>query len=74
MELACASPCEPKTLTRAAKDNIERAPVFAGEVALAALHWICQGKGYELSSIDVQLAYRLAIDAGSLSGSPKKSH
>ena len=64
MKLAWASPCDPKTLTRAARDNIRSAPVFAGEVALAALHWICQGRGFELTSLDVQLAYQLVIEAG----------
>jgi hypothetical protein len=30
--------------------------VFPAEVALAALRWICQGRGYELTSLDVQMA------------------
>jgi tetratricopeptide (TPR) repeat protein len=68
MQLAWKSPCDPKTLIRAARDNIAKAPVFVAEVALAALHWICQGKGYELTSLDVQMAYRLAHEAGGAEG------
>lgn len=68
MQLAWKSPCDPKTLTRAAKDNVAKDPAFAAEVALAALHWICQGRGYELTSLDVQMAYRLATEAGQALG------
>lgn len=68
MQLAWKSPCDPKTLIRAASDNIAKSPSFAAEVALAALHWICQGKGYELTSLDVQMAYRLAHEAGAAQG------
>jgi hypothetical protein len=28
------------------------------------LHWICQGRGYEVTALDVQMAYRLAHEAG----------
>lgn len=68
MQLAWRSPCDPKTLIRAARDNIKTSPAFSLEVALAALHWICQGRGYELTSLDVQMAYRLAQEAGDALG------
>ena len=68
MQLAWRSPCDPKTLIRAARDNVGKAPSFASEVALAALHWICQGRGHELTSFDVQMAYRLAQEAGDALG------
>jgi hypothetical protein len=68
MQLAWKSPCDPKTLIRAARDGIAKSPTFAGEVALAALHWICQGRGYELTTLDVQMAYRLAQEAGDALG------
>ena len=64
MQLAWKSPCDPKTLIRAARDNVAKNPAFAAEVALAALYWICQGKNYELTSLDVQMAYRFATEAG----------
>jgi hypothetical protein len=68
MRLAWKSACDPKTLIRAARDHVGKAPAFAAEVALAALHWICQGRGYELTSLDVQMAYRLAQEAGDALG------
>ncbi len=68
MQLAWKSPCDPKTLIRAARDNADKAPAFAAEVALAALHSICRGRGYELTARDVLLAYRLVIDAGEALG------
>jgi len=68
MQLAWKSPCDPKTLVRAARDNVGKNPAFAAETALAALHWICQGSGYELTSLDVQMAYRLATEAGQALG------
>ena len=70
--LAWKSPCDPKTLIRAARDNFEKNPSFAAEVALAALHWICQGRGYELTSLDVQTAYRLATEAGQALGQSER--
>ena len=61
--LAWASPCDPKTLTRAARDHLISRPAFAMQSALAALHWISMGHGYELTGLDVLDAYRLATDA-----------
>jgi tetratricopeptide (TPR) repeat protein len=63
IELAWRSPCEPKTLTRAARDHLGTEPAFAGEAALAALHWMSLGHGYELTVADVQEAYRYAMEA-----------
>ena len=68
MQLAWKSPCDPRTLIRAARDYVVKEPSFAVEVALAALHWICQGRGYELTALDVQMAYRLAKEAGDALG------
>jgi len=70
--LAWKSPCDPKTLIRAARDNVGKNPSFAAEVALAALHWICQGRGYELTSLDVQMAYQLASEAGHALGQSER--
>lgn len=72
MQLAWKSPCDPKTLIRAARDNVGKNPLFSAEVALAALHWICQGRGYELTSLDVQMAYRLASEAGNAVGQSER--
>jgi hypothetical protein len=60
--LAWASPCDPKTLTRAARDHLARQPDFAMQAALAALHWISMGHGYELTGLDAMEAHRLAAE------------
>jgi tetratricopeptide (TPR) repeat protein len=62
-QLAWASPCDPKTLTRAARDHLTKQPGFAMQSALAALHWMSMGHGYELTGLDVHEAHRLAIEA-----------
>lgn len=62
-QLAWASPCDPKTLTRAARDHLTKQPDFAMQAALAALHWMSMGHGYELTGFDAHEAHRLAIDA-----------
>ena len=63
LQLADQSPCEPKTLTRAARDFLESEPEFALGSALAALRWLNEGWGYEVTSIDVIDAYELALKA-----------
>lgn len=63
LQLADQSHCEPKTLTRAAKDFLESEPVFAFGAALAALRWLNEGWGYEVTGIDVIDAYDLALAA-----------
>lgn len=68
MRLAWASPCEPKTLTRAARDHLARQPEFAMQCALAALHWATHGHGYELSPLDVIDAHQLAREAAAATG------
>jgi len=65
LELASRSPCDPKTLTRAARDYHDSEPAFALGAAMAALHWLSQGWGYEVTSADVVEAYDRAIDAAS---------
>lgn len=62
-QLAWASPCDPKTLTRAARDHLVKQPAFAMQCAVAALHWMSMGHGYELTGFDAHEAHRLAIEA-----------
>lgn len=45
LQLASQSPCEPKTLTRAAKYFLDSEPGFALGSALAALRWLNEGLG-----------------------------
>ncbi|NKB64622.1 MAG: hypothetical protein GKR95_21735 [Gammaproteobacteria bacterium] len=63
LQLADQSPCEPKTLTRAARDFLESEPEFAFGAALAALRWLNEGWGYEVTGIDVIDTYELALEA-----------
>jgi tetratricopeptide (TPR) repeat protein len=62
-ELANQSPCDPKTLTRAARNFVEKNPGFALTVGLAALRWLSAGYGYEVSGVDVWAAYSHTINA-----------
>jgi hypothetical protein len=57
VELAWASPCDPRTLTRAARDRMAQYPEFALEAGCAALHWMARGYGYEITGADVHRAY-----------------
>ncbi|MCK7513080.1 MAG: hypothetical protein MZV70_59705 [Desulfobacterales bacterium] len=67
--LANMTPCDPRTLTRAARDEAEEHPDFAVEAAVAALRWICEGYGYEITYADVGNAYRYAMEAAENAGS-----
>ena len=63
LDLANRSPCDPKTLTRAARDYLDSAPEFALGSALTALRWLSEGWGYEVTHVDVMEAYDRAMDA-----------
>ena len=63
IELVNHAPCDPKTLTRAARNMAEKEPWFAIEAGLAALNWLAEGYGYEITSIDVLAAYDYTIKA-----------
>lgn len=49
--LAKSSPCDPKTLMRAARDCAMLEPRFAAEAGMAALHWISHHSTSELPMI-----------------------
>lgn len=66
--LANRTPCDPKTLTRAARDFAKTNPAFAVEAGLAALRWLVQGHGYGITSIDVWAAYAHTIKAAENAG------
>ena len=63
LDLANRTPCDPKTLTRAARDYLDAEPAFALGSAMAALRWLSEGWGYEVTSADVVEAYDRAMDA-----------
>jgi hypothetical protein len=66
--LANATPCDPTTLTRAARDFAKTHPAFAVEAGLAALRWLVQGFGYEITAIDVRAAYSHTLKAADNAG------
>ena len=66
LELANRTPCDPKTLTRAARDYVDKEPEFALGSALAALRWLSEGWGYEVTNFDVVEAYDRAMDAATV--------
>jgi hypothetical protein len=68
LELARRSPCDPRTLARAARDYAEEAPAFALGAGLVALHWLVQGYGYEITGADVWAAYSHTLKAGERCG------
>lgn len=61
--LAQRTPCDPRTLTRAARDFGATKPLFAVEAGLAALRWIVAGYGYEITGADVLAACSSTLDA-----------
>ena len=67
-ELARTNPCDPKTLTRAARDFAASKPEFARSVGLAALQWLLCGYGYELAAQDVVDALNYTLEAARHNG------
>jgi len=72
--LARRTPCSPQTLTRAARDFEEKNPPFALEAGMAALHWLVEGYGYEITSLDVHSAYSHTIKAAENAGCADETH
>ncbi len=66
--LANRTPCSPQTLTRAARDFEEEKPDFAIEAGMAALRWLVEGYGYEITSLDVLNAYSHTMKAAENAG------
>ena len=68
IDLARRSPCDPRTLIRAARDMAAKEPSFAVEAGMAALRWIAAGYGYDITSADVWEAYNHTISAAERAG------
>lgn len=63
VHLANWSPCDPRTLTRAARDMKDKEPHFALEAGIAALRWLIAGYGYDITGQDVLDPCRFALEA-----------
>jgi hypothetical protein len=68
LALASRTPCDPKTLTRAARDFSDRQPSFALGAGLLALHWLTRGYGYEITGLDIWAAYSDTMKAAEKNG------
>lgn len=71
LALASRTPCDPKTLTRAARDLADDQPAFATRAGLLALHWLVQGYGYEIAGADVWAAYSSTLKAAEKNGTAR---
>jgi hypothetical protein len=60
---------DPRTLTRAARDFAETQPAFAIEAGMAALRWLVEGYGYDITGADVWSAYNYTMKASTQQGS-----
>ncbi len=69
LALASRTPCDPKTLGRAARDFGEKEPAFAVGAGLLSLYWLVQGYGYEITGADVWDGYRATLAAAERDGS-----
>ena len=63
ISLANQSPCDPRTLTRAAKDMASKNADFARSAGLAALRWLSLGHGYEVTATEVKQAFDYTMGA-----------
>jgi len=68
LALASRTPTDPKTLTRAARDHAEERPTFALGAGMAALRWLAEGYGYEITGADVWSAYANTMRAAKAAG------
>jgi hypothetical protein len=66
--LANRTPCSPQTLTRAARDFEAKHPSFALAAGLAALRWLVEGYGYDITGVDVLNAYTHTMKAADNAG------
>jgi hypothetical protein len=68
LALARSSACDPRTLTRAARDLATQQPDFAIGAGLLALYWLIHGYAYEVTGADVWAAYSSTIAAAQAKG------
>ncbi len=68
LALADRSPCDPRTLARAARDFRETRPAFALGAAVLGLRWIGLGYGYEITAADVRMLRAVVLEAAERCG------
>lgn len=72
--LAKRTPCDPRTLARAARDFGATNAEFAIAAGLASLYWIAEGHGYEITSLDVLAAYSGTMEAAKHAAAVDQTH
>ena len=73
LALAERTPCDPRTLSRAARDYGDDQPAFALSAGLLALYWLAQGYGYEITGADVWAAYSATMQVAEQLGKPEQA-
>lgn len=68
IDIANQSPCDHRTLTRAARDMKTEQPLFAVAAGLTALRWLLAGYGYEITGLDVLKALSFTLEASENAG------
>lgn len=73
LDFARRSPCDPRTLARAARDFGERLPAFAVEAGVLSLHWIVEGHAYEVAGHEGLEVFSHTMRAAELNGALEKT-
>jgi len=73
IELANRTACDPRTLTRAARDFCDKEPRFAVDAGTTALRWMVGGHGYEITGSDIQEAFHHTMAAAANAGSTEQT-
>lgn len=67
------SSVDPKTLARAARDHVKTQPGFSRRCGMLALYAIAEGYGYEITSLDVDMAFNSALAAAEAQGNREET-
>lgn len=68
IRLANTSLCDPRTLSRASTDYLDKDPQFSMDAGRAALHWYLQGYGFDVTVYDVRDALEATMQAAAQLG------
>ncbi|MEO8564115.1 MAG: hypothetical protein ABI601_18685 [bacterium] len=74
LDVARRSPCDPRTLARAARDFAARQPAFAVEAGVLSLHWIVEGHGYEVTGREILDMFSHTMRAADANGTSAETH
>lgn len=68
LDLARQSPVDHRTLLRAVDDHAKIQPGFAVNCGLIALHWICAGRAYDPTRLEIRAIYDGIVTASAIAG------